>query len=311
MQPLQIQLDRQKPRFLTVACLIMGLMMSATGCQSIQKKSLLADKLRPSNDRNWIAEQAKLPRAEIAGTTYTLRNIRNCNYLTNDDYVVQHFDRTIQLDQIQTVDFIVVPFENMPRIAHTMLSFGLDDGTYLCLSVEVRTEKGERYNPLMGLGRQFELMYVLADERDLIRVRTRHRDAEVYVYPTVAKPPQVQALFADVMKRVNKLAVDPEFYHSLKNNCTTNLAAHVNVVSPNKITYGWKVLLPGLSAEYAYELGLLDNSVSFEQLTQLALVNDLAELHYDDPDFSHKIRSRQKQLERFSELQRRFERRYQ
>ena len=286
-----------------------GLLSLASGCQSLQLSSA-TDKFQPSNQRNWIPEQAVLPRADIVGDTYHLRNIRNCNYVTNEDYVIEYFDRKIQLDQIQTVEFLVVPFDNLPRLAHTMLSFGLDDGTYLCLSVEVRKEIGEKYNPLLGLGRQFELMYVLADERDLIRVRTRHRDADVYVYPSVATPEQAQALFTDVTQRVNKLAVEPEFYHSIRNNCTTNLAAHVNEVSANKITYGWKVLLPGLSAKYAYDLGLLDRRVPFEELTRLALVNDLAGKHYDDPDFSKRIRSPQAKLQRYAELQSRFEQRY-
>lgn len=293
------------------ACLLLtsiGLVAMAIGCQSLP--SGLATKLKPSNSRNWIPEQAVLPRAEIEGENYRLRNIRNCTYLTNDDYVTQHYDRTIKLSDVRSVDFVVVPFKNAPKLAHTMLSFGLADGSYLALSVEVRKEVGEKYNPLLGLGRQFELMYVLGDERDLIRVRTRHRDAEVYVYPTVATPDHAQRLFADVITRVNKLAVEPEFYHSIRNNCTTNLAGHVNEVSPKKINYGWKVLLPGLSAQYAYELGLLDNSVPFEELTKLALVNDLAEQHYDDPKFSNLIRSRHSRVQRFAELKQQFDERF-
>ena len=280
---------------LAIAVILTGL----TGCQSLPTD--LSDKLNPSNDRNWIAEQSVLPTAEIEGTTYRLKNIRNCNYVTNDDYVVHHYDRTIDLSDVQTVDFVVVPFK-VRQLAHTMLSFGLKDGTYLCVSVEVRKEAGEKYNAMLGLGRQFELMYVMADEKDLIRVRTRHRDAEVYVYPSVAAPANAQELFADVVARMNKLSVDPEFYHSIKNNCTTNLAAHVNQVSSKKIKYGWKVLLPGFSAEYAYQLGLLDNSIPFEELTQLALVNDLAEQNYDAPDFSKKIRAKHERVQRYAEL---------
>ncbi|MEL7498850.1 MAG: DUF4105 domain-containing protein [Planctomycetota bacterium] len=277
------------------------------GCSSLPTG--LGDKLLPSNNRDWVAEQAVMPRAEMTGSEVTLRNIRNCNYVTNDDYVVDYYDRNFELSEIQSVDFIVVPFK-VRQLAHTMLSFGLQDGTYLCVSVEVRKEAGEKYNPLSGLARQFELMYVLADEKDLIRVRTRHRDAEVYVYPSIANPQQAQTLFIDVVSRMNKLAVDPEFYHSIKNNCTTNLAGHVNTVSSKKIHYGWKVLLPGFSAKYAYDLGLLDNSIPFEELTEIALVNDLADTHYDAADFSQRIRSRHGRIERFAEHKRRFEDRF-
>lgn len=208
------------------------------------------------------------------------------------------YDRQISIDQIQSVDFIVVPFNERFKLAHTMMSFGLDDGTYLALSVEIRQERGEEYDPFLGFFRQFELVYVLSDERDVIRVRTEQYGSDVFVYPSVASPQQAQELFANVMERVNKLAVEPEFYHSIINNCTTNLAGHVNEVSPKKIMYGWKVLLPGLSAEYAYELGLLDNRVPFDELTEIALVNDLVKEHFNDPNFSQLIRGRRNRIAR-------------
>lgn len=270
---------------------------TACGCQKLNLPNL-NDHLRPSNNRDWKPEVATTPYAEIDDNRITLRNIRNCKYVTAEDYVVDYYDRQIKLPDIQTVDFVVVPFKQTPRLAHTMISFGLADGSYLAVSVEVRTERGEKYNVMLGTAGKFELIYVLSDERDVIRLRTRYRDSDVYIYPTVASPEQSQALFADVIKRVNKLAVEPEFYHSITNNCTTNVAAHVNEISPNKITYGWKVLLPGLSAKYAYDLGLLDNRVPFEDLTEIALINDLAEANFDDPLFSQKIRSRRDQLDR-------------
>ena len=270
----------------------------AIGCKKVQLSNL-TNQLAPSNDRDWRPEVATVPFAEINGPQIALKNIRNCNYVTEADYVVDYYDRQILIDQIQSVDFIVVPFNGMPKLAHTMMSFGLDDGSYLALSVEVRKERGEKFNALLGTTRKFELIYVLSDERDVIRLRTKHRKSDVYVYPTVATPDQAQELFNDVIGRVNKLAVEPEFYHSITNNCTTNLAGHVNQVSSDKITYGWKVLLPGLSAEYAYELGLLDNRIPFADLTSVALVNDLAEANFEDPQFSQKIRSRRYRLDRF------------
>ena len=138
----------------------------------------------------------------------------------------------------------------------------------------------------------------MSDERDAIRLRSEHHGANVYVYPTVANSLQAQDLFVDVIQRMNRLADNPEFYNSITNNCTTNLAGHVNEVSPGKINYGWKVLLPGLSAEYAYELGLLDNRIPFEDLTAISLINSLADDHYDDPNFSQLIRSRRNRIDR-------------
>ena len=269
----------------------------SAGCSRLNVNSL-SERLRPSNDRDWIAELEVTPFAEVVGDQVTLKNIRKNRYLTNDDYVLDHFDRVININQIQSVDYIVVPFNNAPQIAHTMLSFGLDDETYLGVSVEVRREKGEGYSAWRGLTRQLELMYVLADERDLIGVRTSQRESDAYIYPTIANSKQAQALFKSVVTRMNQLAVNPEFYHTITNNCTTNLQSHVNELSPNRIPYAWKVLLPAHSAQYAYDLGLLDRRIPFEDLQAIALVRDESTQNLDNPRFSKLIRAKRDALER-------------
>ena len=289
---------------LMVASLCCAVAIGLTGCQRLNVDELTS-RFQASNDRDWSPELEQLPTVSLDAGKVTLTNIRHNTYLSEDDFVVEYFDRQFSLSEIQSVDFVVVPFK-IKQIAHTMLSFGLQDGTYLTVSIEVRKEKGERYNPALGLGRRFELIYLVGDERDLIRVRTEHRDAEVYVYPSIATPEQAQALFLNVMERANQLAADPEFYNTIRNNCTTNLAGHVNEISSKKIMYGWRVLLPGLSAKYAYDLGLLDNRIPFEELTQIALVNDLALKYRDAPDFSQKIRSRHSRVARYAELDARF-----
>lgn len=300
---LQLENRLEIARHILLLLVLMAVLAPNMGCQKLSVSGI-KDRLTPSNNRDWKPEVATIPFAEISGRQYTLRNIRNCNYVTAEDFVVGYYDRQVSIDQIQSVDFIVVPFNNVPKLAHTMISFGLDDGSYLAVSIEVRKERGEKFNALMGAGPTFELIYVLSDERDVIRLRTKHRDSDVYVYPTIASPQQSRTLFADVIKRINKLAVEPEFYNSINNNCTTNLAGHVNEIAPDKITYGWKVLLPGLSARYAYDLGLLDNRIPFEDLTSIALINDLAEANFEDPHFSQKIRSQRHRIERYVARQR-------
>jgi hypothetical protein len=136
----------------------------------------------------------------------------------------------------------------------------------------------------------------VADERDVIRLRTRYRDAEVYVYPTVATPENTRELFLDVMRRANQLATRPEFYHTVTNNCTTNIVTHVNKLQPNRVPFAWQVLLSGNSAKYAYDLGLLDNRLPFEELQQLAKVNVLVDENFDAGDFSKRIRSRHAEI---------------
>jgi hypothetical protein len=270
--------------------LFISLLVSGTGCQSVQTNDLL-DRVVPTNDRAWVADMQRLSTGEIQGEEVLVRNIRNCQYATANDYVVNYYDRRIRLDELQTVDFIVVPFK-AKSLAHTMLSFGLSDGTYLCVSAEIRRELGEAYSPLLGVSNQFELYYLVADERDVIRLRTRYRDAEVYVYPTIATPENTRELFLDVMRRANQLATRPEFYHTVSNNCTTNIVAHVNKLQPQRVPFAWQVLLSGNSAKYAYDLGLLDNRLPFEELQELAKVNVLVDENFDAADFSKRIRSR-------------------
>jgi hypothetical protein len=244
----------------------------------------------PSNDRDWAADQAVLSTAEFAGDEVQVCNVRFCNYHTSDNYDLRHEDRTYRLADLETVDFIVVPFGDMPNLAHTMLSFGFKGENYLAVSVEIRKEKGERYSALKGLLRQYELMYVVADERDLIKVRSNLRLEDVYIYRAKATPAQARDLFVDVMRRVNKLAAEPEFYDAVTNNCTTNIVQHINHLSPGRIQYSAKVLLPGHSDRLAYDLGLIESDTDFERTRLRARINELAYAHRDSPDFSAMIR---------------------
>ena len=276
----------------TTWLLVAAIAFATVGCQPLQVNSL-SDKVSASNNRDWSPQFATLPYAVgNPDGTIELFNIRNNLYVSENDFIPRLYNRTIQLSDIRAVDFVVSPFRDNESMAHTMLSFQFSDDTFLGVSAEIRTEKGETYSPVKGLGREYEITYVVADERDIIRLRTRYRNADVYIYRTVATPEQAQALFVDMMERVNQLARQPEFYHTIANNCTTNILDHINHIKPGRLLYNWKILLPGYSAEYAYDEGLLDQSVSFAQLTNESWINDLAERHFDDADFSRKIRQR-------------------
>jgi Domain of unknown function (DUF4105) len=272
-------------------CAILTLALLATaGCRTAEKV------VAPSNFRDWTPEQAVLPYAEINGNQVTVHNIRNCQYFADDTFMVDYYDKTFDLATIRGVDFLMVPFVGMPSLAHTMLSFQLDgpDGQpeYLAVSVETRKERGETYAAWKGSARQYELMYVVADERDVIRQRTNFRHEDVYLYDTTATPDVARQLFVDVMGRVNELASRPEFYDTITNNCTTNIVRHINRVRPNRITYDPRMLLPGLSDRLAYDQGLLVRYGTFEETKQRAYVNGLAQRYADREDFSQLIRRR-------------------
>jgi hypothetical protein len=264
------------------------LMLLTVGCKATEN---LHAPILPSNDRVWQASLAVLPEVEWVGDEIRIRNVRNCHYLNENLYVVQHDDRSYRLSDLRTVDFIVVPFKESAELAHTMVSFGFADGQYLGISVEARLEQGESYSPLHGALHQFELMYVVADERDLIPLRTEHRDVDVHIYPTKVTPQQAQELFTHMLARVNKLAKEPEFYDLFTNNCTTNLVHHVNAIRPGRIPPSLAaVLLTGRSDRLAYDLGIIDTSKSFEETRVAARVNALAHQFRDAADFSQRIR---------------------
>lgn len=255
-------------------------LLSVGGCAQLQ----------PSNQRHWSADQAVLPTAEIRGDEVDVHRIRRCVYHTEENYDVRHYDQTFDLRELSSVDYIVVPFPEMPSLAHTMLSFGFADRDYVAVSVEIRKEVGESYNPLLGALGKYEIMYVVSDERDVIQLRSNHRLNDVYVYPLRLSPEQSRALFVDVMRRANKLAVQPEFYNTLTNNCTTNIRDHLNRVLPEPIPYTPRVLLSGLSDQLIYELGLIQSDETFDRTKSSARVNELAYRHRDEADFSARIR---------------------
>jgi len=248
--------------------------------------------VEPSLNRLWRPDLAVLPFTDFEGNRITIRNVRNCRYRTEEDYDVRHYDLDFDLNEVQSVDFVIVPFTNSPLLAHTMLSFGLRDGRHFMISVEARLEQGEAYSVSGGSDNEFELMYLIGDERDLIPLRTEARAVDVYLYPGRASPDQVQNLLVDMLARVNKLAREPEFYDTLANNCTNNIVRHVNKLRPGAIPNDLRVYLPGHSDMLAYELGLLDIDGSFEVAKLTSRVNTAVQLYKDDPDFSRKIRQK-------------------
>ena len=260
------------------------------GCRSVEKT------IAPSNVRDWQPDQAEVPYAEFDGDLVAIHNVRNCRYLDDAVYVVDYYDKTLDMKTLQTVDFLVCPFVDMPDIAHTMLSFGFEDASgrrdFIAVSVEIRKERGEEYAVWKGSARQYELMYVLADEQDVIGVRVDHRDEDVYLYRATATPDQARELFVDVLRRANKLAQEPEFYDTLTNNCTTNIVRHINRLNPGRVALDYRILFPGHSDRLAYDLGLIERHGSFEETKRRAHINAVAQRCSARSDFSDHIRAR-------------------
>ncbi len=247
-----------------------------------------------SNYRDWQPQHAQLPTARLEGDTVHVKNIRYCKYLEKETFVVDHYDKTFNIDDINAVDFFVMPFSGLPALAHTQVSFEIVDPPrkpeYLAVSVETRKEKGEEFDPFKGSARQYEIIYVLADERDTIQSQVVNREQPVYRYRSTATPEVAQELFLDIMERVNELSVEPEFYDTLTNNCTTNIVRHINRVIPHRVVYDYRVLLPGLSDQLAYEEGLIERNGTFAETKSQALVNERVQKYAGHQDFSQLIR---------------------
>ncbi len=231
-----------------------------------------------------------MPTADFNGNLVTVHNVRNTSYRTADDYTVHHYDKTFDLDKLDSVDFIMVPLPEVPGGAHTFLSFGFQGQDYVAISVEVRRQKGEEFSAARSLTEPYELMYVVGDERDLIGLRTVYWLEDVYMYKANSPTPQMRALFVDMLKRANKLSQKPEYYNLVTNNCTTNIIRHINNVSPNRVPYTHQVLFPAYADRLAYELNLIKVDETFARTKENARINELAYIYRNDPNFSARLR---------------------
>lgn len=246
--------------------------------------------IEPSNHRPWQRDVAVLPHAEMNGDIVTIRNVRDFAYSTETDYQPRYYDKTYDLSKLDSVDLIAVYWMG-DAIAHVMMSFGFGGKDYLCFSIETRKQQGQEYSSLKGFFKQYTLTYVVADERDLIRLRTDYRSPteDVYIYRTRMPRENARKLFLEYVREINSLRDTAQFYNTLTTNCTTNIVRHVRSFG-GKVSYNWKILLSGYAPQYVYELGGLETSLPFDELRAKSHVNPKARAIGDAPDFSARLR---------------------
>lgn len=247
--------------------------------------------IEPSNERDWQTDVAVLPYATIEGDVVTVHNIRNFDYRGEIDYTPAYYDKRFDLRNLEGVDLVAVYWMG-PAIAHIFVSFAFAGGDHLAVSIETRKEKGEDYSTIKGFFRQYELYYVVADERDVIRLRTNYRHdppEDVYVYRLQGPLENGRRIFLDYIKKINALKNHPEFYNTLTTNCTTNIWFH-SLVNPEHLPFSWKILASGYVPEYLYEAGRLDTRMPFPELQRRAHINARAQTADDATDFSSRIR---------------------
>ena len=246
----------------------------------------------PSNERDWLPQFRQLTTADVSksGDEVIVHNIRNSVYRTKDDFDIRYYDKTFSIEQIRGVDLLISYWGNK-SIAHTFLSFEFADDQHLAISIEIRPESDESYNPLAGLFKQYELFYAVGDERDIIRLRTNYRMEDTYLYQSSASPEQAWALFTDMMNRINHLADKPDFYGTIRQNCTTALVRHVNKILSEEIPFSGRLLFNGFSDKLAYSKGLIRATRPFPELKAACYISGIARELDQDPQFSSKIRT--------------------
>jgi hypothetical protein len=248
--------------------------------------------IKPSNDRDWQPDVARLPWATVDGDRVTLHDIRDFDYRSEFDYTPRYYDKTFDLRELDEVDLIAVYWMG-DAIAHVMLSFGFSGRDYLTISIETRKEVGESYDTIRGFFRQYELIYVVGDDRDLIRLRTNYRKdpiEDVYLYRLATNKGNARRILLDYLREINLLREEPEFYNTATTNCTTNVWRHARV-NRGAIAFSWKILLSGYAPEYLYDNGRLDSRLPFAELRRLSHINPVAQAADQAPDFSQRIRA--------------------
>ena len=230
-----------------------------------------------------------MPRAIINGDTVRITGVRNFDYRSRNDFTVRYEERKIQLSHLTHLDFFV-SYWSEGLVGHTFLSFTFDNAPPLSISIETRPEVGEGFDPVASLFKQFELIYVVGNERDLVKVRTNYRGETVYLYRLNTSPDDARRLLTIYLERINELADRPEFYHLLSNSCTINIIRYANAAG-RAGRFDIRHLLNGMIDSYLYHSGRVDTTLPFDELRRRSLINGAAQAADDAPDFSDRIRA--------------------
>jgi hypothetical protein len=243
----------------------------------------------PSHDRSWRPEVAVMPRAVIDGDRVRITGVRNFDYRSRNDFTVHYEEREVWLSHLTGLDFYV-SYWSEGLVGHTFLSFIFDNAPPLSISIETRPEIGEGFNPIASLFKQFELVYVVGEERDIVGVRTNHRREAVYLYRLNTSAEDARRLLLIYLDRINQLADRPEFYHLLSNSCTINIIRYANAAG-RQGRFDIRHLFNGLIDSYLYHSGRVDTTLPFAELRRRSRINEAAQAADGAPDFSQRIRA--------------------
>lgn len=244
---------------------------------------------------DWQSQLAVLSTAEFDGDLVTVKNVRNFRYEGSEseqDMRPAYYDRTYDMNKLVRVWYITEPFKELSAAAHTFLSFEFSDGNYLSITIEARKLKGQDYVLEKGLLHTYPLMYIAADERDAIYVRANIRKSDLYLYPVRATPEKARQLLTDMLEEMNQLAIEPEWYNTMLDNCTSRIAYHVNRITPGRLPgLPWESYVTGFADKFALKHKLLDTDLPLEEARLKYHITPISqEIGYAE-DYSKKIRA--------------------
>ena len=245
----------------------------------------------PQVNLNWSVDQKIMPVIEVEDGLVRLNNIRDFSYRSKTDFTPAYVDEEYQISKLKRAWYFLEHFDdNFTAPGHGFVTFEFEDNRFLTISIEIRKEIGENFSALKGMLRQYELMYVFGTERDILALRTNHRNHSVYMYPIKASSKQVELMFRSMLKRAKALQTEPEFYHTILSSCTTNLVAHTREISEEGLPLSLGTVLAGHSDYVIYELGLIDNSISFYDSRAKYKIDEIVRKTALDENFSVTIR---------------------
>ena len=239
-------------------------------------------------ERDWAPELAHGVTADITGSMVSLHDIRNFVW-TRDSFTLAWEERVVDADQITSADIFTSVWGN-PWIAQVMISFGFEGGQHVVFSREIRRTNDEAYSTLGGLVRQFELVLIGADERDVIHLRTDSRDEQVSLFPLTLQPVRRKALFMAFVDFGNALAAKPQWYNTFTANCST-VPLRIARTLGDRLLLDWRIILSGKVQGYLHDRGWLRPDLSPTEIETRARLPVFGPLPADGADYSRGIRA--------------------
>lgn len=245
--------------------------------------------IRPADQKDWAADVAHGVTGTIGPDAVTLHNVRDFHWSSTTDFAPHWEDRTYRLSDLETMDLISSVWAS-PSIAHTMISFGFADGRHVVFSAEIRRGSDQVYSRLGGFFRQFDLVLIAADERDIVRLRTDVRGEWVSLFPLDIPAEQMREAFLSFVALGNELADRPRFYNTLTTNCTTMVWRLARTIAPG-LPLDWRVLASGHLPDYLHDLGVLAPDMPLDEVLARARRVPLGPAGDDSVAFSARLRA--------------------